>query len=78
MDVSRAPRRRGDFTEFERALDGFLEEGGHVEFEAFGCENEIRGEQYLVWLSEMEGRLVKSHGFAVAFGPLLSHFHKDS
>ena len=47
-----------DFTEFERALDGFLEEGGHVEFEAFGCENEIRGEQYLVWLSEMEGRLV--------------------
>jgi hypothetical protein len=48
-----------DFTEFERALDGLRpEEGGHVEFEAFGCENEIRGEQYLVWLSEMEGRLV--------------------
>jgi len=36
----------GDFTEFENALDGLLEEGGHIEFEAFGCENEIKGEYH--------------------------------
>jgi len=45
-------------TEFEGSLEGFLEESGHVELEAFGCENEIRRQQHLVRLSELKGRLV--------------------
>jgi len=49
---------RGGFTEFKRALDGLLDESGHVKLEAFGCENEIRGQQHLIRLSELKGRLV--------------------